>query len=296
MQGTAWLYVRQLVNSQAWQRRQFSGPRDFKVQPVFQDEIGLTTVIPAGADGRQLNINSMLQLGNDEAARHGIEQPTRQEVVHLGLYDAARRNPLLPSALKSGEVHKIARAALLDQDAAPTDITENELELVTERFADAVEPHLNDDLDDFNRWFVGANNSLVQQIAKRKKAPGGVLDRKRVEAALAELGWRSLRHWATCIEIQMRSVAAELPQPLVSEDLARFELTYYQQEWLGGLSLCIFGERFGFVREAVWNVIEPPFDETSKGILLRMLQYYAMASTMRREVDRLQSRKRRLRS
>lgn len=293
MQDTAWLYVWRMLNSGAWLRRQFSGALDFKVNRPFQDEFGLTSLIPAAMDGQPMTIERLFQIGNEEATRRGISEPSRQEAIHLGLVTAARRDPLRPEELNPDEINRIVRAALLDQNAAPTDVTDDELEIVSERFADAVEPHLADGTEEFDRWFLGPQNSLVKQIAQRKKARGGALEHKRVSAALTELGWRGLRQRTTCIEIQMRCVAASLPRPLDSDDLARFETIYAQQDWLGGLSLCMFGERFSFLRDAAWALVDPADEEDSKGTLLRMLQYYGTASTFRREVDRVRHRTRR---
>lgn len=299
---TAFLYVRKLMSSRTWLRRRFTGPNDFKVSRLVQGEFGITTVVPASYDPKSvddhsrdskslddmlLDDTSLMRLGNQEAQRRGITKPSREQVVQVGLYFAAKLDPLPPESRTQDELRRITRAALLDPNMAPADVTDEELLMVAERFADAVESHLDDDIEDFHKWLLGPKNSFVTQLAKQRKAPGGVLAKERVTAALAELGWRSLSHWALCVETQMRCVAADLSEPLLREDLARFEMTYCRQPWLGGsISLCLLAERFGFLLEAVWDLIENPADTAARGTLLRLLQYYAAASTTRRDVDR----------
>lgn len=292
---TAWLYAQKLLGSRALLRRRFTGPADFRVSREMRDATGVPNVVPADLDRAPLDVAGLMRLGNEEAARQGVDSPGREEAVRLGLYAAARRNPLPAGSLVDegtgdARLRRLVRSALLEPDLAPGDVTDEELGIVTERFADAVEPHLGDDRDDFDVWFDGPKNTLVSQMAKRRKAPGGGLDPKRVTAALAELGWRGLRLGAECVEMQMRAVAADLPEPLSAADLARYEAVYYRRPWLGGLSLCLLWGRFEFLKEAVWDVVERPEDELAVGTLLRLLQYYAAAAPQRREVDRARKR------
>lgn len=294
---TSFFYAEKLLNSRALLKRRFTGPADFRIGDQMRKETGRWSVVPADLDGKPLGIRGLMKLGHKEATRQLLEEPTREQLVHLGLYAAARTNPLPPESFgddagsQKERLRRLVRSALLDTDLAPDDITEQELEIISERFADAVDPHLGDDRDDFRRWFDGPKSTLVKQIAKRKKAKGGERDSARVFAALAEQGWRGLLLAAECIEIQMRAVAANLPEPLSAADLARYKAVYSRQPWLGGLSLCMLWGRFDFLREAIWDVIERPGDPVPVGTLLRLLQYYADAAPLRRDVDRQRKRK-----
>jgi hypothetical protein len=151
--------------------------------------------------------------------------------------------------------------------------------------------HTGDTASEFNTWFTDRKNSLVKQIAKQRRAEGGELEPELVRRALLRLGWDAYQYVAGCLSMQMQAVAKALPDPLTSVERKIFAEMHLFQPHYGNLTLILLGERIGFVESVVRDICDNPGDRHPVEVLHRLLQFYAMMATDRREADRKRKRK-----
>jgi hypothetical protein len=156
------------------------------VVPSGRTEPGDRNVLPEdlGLDargcGQRWGVKELIRRGQAQARQAGYPRPTIAQAIHHGLVEAARRNPL---PVAEAKVPRLVRAALFDVDWAEQPDPAL-VEIVTERLLTALHPHLTDATQAFEKWFLGPNNSLVHQLAKQRRSPGGVLAEDEVRRVL----------------------------------------------------------------------------------------------------------------
>jgi hypothetical protein len=217
-----------------------------------------------------------------------VIRPSGSDCVRFGLLRAARLNPLY---IQPDEVPALVRMALYDsplgEKVDPT--TANQ---VVQRAQEALELHLADETNDFDRWFNGSHNSFNGQIAKRKRAPGGKLKRDVVHKGLFEQGWRAYQYVADCVHTAFYLFRQLLPVPLNVLENRVFERMYLKQKYFGDLPSLMLTERFPQLQPILTNVWEDEDNTEAVAIMHRLLEYYAEMAPERRSADRrTQSRK-----
>lgn len=260
-----------------------------RVSRVGRDVAEERTILPASlgqnarGEGEPWSVDQLLREGREAAVAAGVQRPSEEDCVHYGFIAAARRNPL---HLSQEEVLTLVRMALYESIPLDEPLEPDLVDLVVERTLTALQGHLGDQAGDFNAWFSGPKNSFVQQIARRKLLPGGVLDRDQVRRALLELGWEAYNYVADCIHAMMRVFQQLLPEPLSATEASWFEQMHLKQPHFGNLPVVLLVERFRFVREVLWEIWENPGDPEPIAVLHRLLSYYAEMASARRELDR----------
>lgn len=83
------------------------------------------------------------------------------------------------------------------------------------------QPHLAESAADFTNWFQGPNNSLVRQVAKKKRAAGGPLDQAVVQRVLSDQGWRANREAVAVMHRLLEYYAAMAPERRSADRLAK---------------------------------------------------------------------------
>ena len=139
-----------------------------------------------------------------------------------------------------------------------------------------------------DQWIEDSKSNLLHRISKCSDC---TMDQSQVKAALLEIGWRSLRTIAKCVDAQMRLFRDALAEPLTRIENDLFEQTYLMNRWFD-LPLIILHDRFGFLKEAIpefWNDPEAP---DALAVVHTMLHYYSQIIERRREADRLHKRNR----
>src|SRR5262249_41964565 len=147
--------------------------------------------------------------------------------------------------------------------------------LVTERVSGALHNHLEDTTQQFEKWFLGSKNSFVHQIAKQRRSRGGQLDDDTVREVLLHLGWTAYGYMSNCLSAQMQTVARALPEPLTTEERAVFAQMHLPQLYFGNLPLVLVIERFGTIKDVLWEVWERLPDTAPIAVLHRLLDYYS---------------------
>lgn len=160
------------------------------------------------------------------------------------------------------------------------------LGFVRDRLQTALHAHLGDSTDDFEKWYLGGKNSLVHQLAKQKRSPGGQLDVSKVREVLLHLGWQAYQYASDCVHAQMRIFQNALPHTLSDRERLLFEHMHQRQPYLGQLPMVLLIPRLKFIRGVLWDLWEQLPDATMTPVLHRMLRYYATLATRRREADR----------
>lgn len=160
------------------------------------------------------------------------------------------------------------------------------LECVEDRLLTAIYPHLEDDNQAFDKWFLGPKNSLIHQLAKQKRSPGGELPEEDVRKVLLELGWQSYQFAANCIHAQMRTFQNAIPEPLSPREALLFEHMHLPQAYLGNFPLILLAPRFGFIKGLLWEIWERLPDRDLLPVFYRLLDFYGEMARRRREADR----------
>ncbi len=279
----AWYLTLKSWKLRPYLKRNFGAHKDLRLSPSARKSPEEDHLVPVVVDGRQWDLAELFRQGREEALRRGEDNAGVKRLVHLGLMRGAQLSPL---EISGENVTALIRRALFDPETARPDVSEELVGQVWDRFCEAFEKHLDDTTDEFNKWWLDAHDGIVNQFAKKKTAPGGMLDRNDVTAALAEIGFRSFGAVAECVEAAMNEFASLLPRPLTAYERQLYEAIYYRQPWLGGLSLALVFDRMHFLREALLAVWEQPSDVRRIRVLHRMLDYYAAMSTEAREADR----------
>jgi hypothetical protein len=166
------------------------------------------------------------------------------------------------------------------------------VETVTERLLIALDRHLEEENSKFEKWFLGPKSSLVHQLSKQKRSPGGELDEGEVAKVLLHQGWQAYQYASNCIHAQMRIFQNALPTPLTDIERVRFEHAFLPQPYLGNLPLVLLAPRVGFVQGLISDIWEQLPDLSLVPVLHRLLDYYATMAVRRREADRTIKRRR----
>jgi hypothetical protein len=151
---------------------------------------------------------------------------------------------------------------------------------------DALEQHLDDNQDDFDRWFCGPKSNLVSQIAKRKKALFGELERNVVNQILAEQGWLAYRYVGDCVHTAMYLFRKLLPEPLSEAEGRLFERMHLRQDCFGGLPAAMIAERLSLLHPILPQVFQEPDNTLPVAVMHRLLDYYGEMAVARRDADK----------
>lgn len=225
----------------------------------------------------------MIQRGASSACSAGYPKPTTAQCILHGFIAAARLSPL---PLPEDKVPLLVCSALFDID--PTEKPDARLvEIVEERLLTALHRHLQDDDFAFEKWFLGPKNSLVHQLSKQKRSPGGELEEGEVRKVLLHFGWQAYEFASNCVRAQMRTFQNALPHSLTATEKLLFEHMHLPQPYLANLPLVLIIPRFGFCKGVLWEIWEHLPDLSRVPILYRMLDYYCTLATRRRQADRL---------
>jgi hypothetical protein len=264
-------------------------PTSLRVSRVGRDVADERSILPAAlgldaqGEGELWGVDRLLREGRAAARAAGVQSPTEEDCVHHGFTAAARRNPL---SINDEEVPPLVRMALYESIPGTEMPDRDLLDLIVERTLTAMHSHLMEPANDFERWFSGPKNSFVQQIARRKLLPGGVLDRDLVRRALLELGWQSHGYVADCLHVMMRVFQTSLPAPLSADEASWYEHMHLKQPYLGNLPLVLLIERFPFLHSVLWEIWNNPGDPEPIAVLHRLLSYYGEMAEERRTTDR----------
>lgn len=256
-----------------------SGRRDSTQTDILPDDLGLD---PFG-HGTRWSVRELIQRGAEAARSAGDREPTTGQCIRFGFMEAARHNPL---PVEADRVPLLVRTALFHVD--PADEPDSQLvEVVTERLLTALHLHLEDGGEAFEKWFLGPKNSLVHQLSKQKRSPGGQLDEAAVRQVLLHLGWQSYESGSNCLHAQMRTFQNALPHPLRDPERLLFEHMYQRQLYLGNLPLALLIPRLTFLKEMLWEMWEHLPDLSRVPVFHRLLDYYSILANRRRQADRL---------
>jgi hypothetical protein len=234
-------------------------------------------------EGKTWKLDRLLDEGRAEAQEQGVSRPSGMDCVRYGLLRAARRDPLRPQA---GEVPGLIRMALYESPSGRKADPETTGRVI-ERALEAVRPHLADGTNAFDRWFRGAKNSFVDQIAKRQQAPGGKLMPAVVRQVLSDQGWLAYQHVADCVHTALYLFRRLHPVPLSEAEGRAFERVHLKQDYFGGLPSLMLAERFPQLWSILTDVWEEVDNREAVAVMHRLLYYYSEMASTRRVADRL---------
>lgn len=255
-----------------------------------QDILPVTLGLDGQRRGARWTVAELLEQGRAAAVAAGNRSPDTAHCIAAGLLAAARLDPLDPRSLSETEARQLVRLALFDLGPALEAVDEPRRQAVIARLLAALERHIGDDTEKFDGWFFEGRDDLIHQIAKQRKR-GSPIDRAIVRAVLVDLVSDAYSYVGDCVCLLMQDFLRGLPAPLQPDERILFEALFFKQAYLGGLPLIILRERFGFLREAIPELLEDPRDDRQWGVLLRLLQFYGEMSSRRREVDRAYKRR-----
>ncbi len=249
-------------------------------ETVLPETVGQT----AGGEGDPRTPERLLREGEAEARRQGIYNPDESEQVRYGLLCAARRDPL--PVEDAGEVEGLVRFALYEAVPEGDRTVPGVNELILGRLLLAVPPHLADSNEAFDGWLLGANNSLVAQLAKQKRAEGGPLERDVVRRALQDLGWEAYRYVADCVHTMLHVFRRLVVPALTERERGLFDHMHLKQPHFGNLPFALLAERIPLLLPVLEEVWGNPADRQTIGVMHRLLAYYGEMASQRRALDR----------
>ena len=275
-----WFLYQYSRRTQAFIRRRFRSRRDLLVPQSGRSTKGERDILPwakSKTDSSKTRlpatVDELMAVGATRAAQEGVEHPTAQQKIQFGFVVAAERMPRL--SLSSKQISALTRAVTFNVGSGNLGLHPNQAALIRERLARALGSHLDDaTIELFNAWIWGPKNSVVKQIKKQKKAPGGELDRDEVRQALVELGWQAHASVARSVEALMIDFRKAIRPRLNRKETRVFNHLYLCHKRFGGISLIILRERLEFMGSFLWQLVEQPGKE-QLAILYRLLSFYA---------------------
>ena len=221
--------------------------------------------------------------GRQRAIAAGLQRPNFAHQIHYGLLAQAELNPL--TLRREPERRALIKTVLFNVESSAS-VTADELKYIRDRLAIAFNRHLPDSAEDFNKWFWGAKNSLVKQIAKQRRALGGELDGDVVRDALVELGWEAYPSVARCVAVFMKEFQKAVTPRLGAIESRIFEGVYLPHKMFGGLPFLMLAERMEFVQGFVWQFVEQA-EHRKVDVLYRLLSFYSAMIDRRRRADKV---------
>jgi hypothetical protein len=271
--------------------RRFKTITDLHVKRGSRDESADLSILPADLgfvageteEHKPWGIERLLKEGSEGNKVANSVPRTFEESISYGFLAGARRNPLVLE--KRDDVVWLLRTCLFDDAQFDPPPSEEIVAHVYERLGNALNKHREDDSDTLAKWVYGPKSSLISQIAKQKKAPGGVLNQNDVRRAILHIGWNSYRYVGDCVHACMYYVAKALGSELAGSDRTCFEQVYLRQTYLADLPLVVIGERLDFVRPLIVRFWPAGPQGQDIAVLYRLLQWYGSMAASRRAAD-----------
>lgn len=271
-----------------FQNRLFQYSRDLYLRQNSREEDNTRTVLPPFLGqsregcGHAWTISELMEQGALTAEEFEIRRPSQKQIIHCGLFAAARRCPL---TVPPDQIEGLIRASLF-QSGASSEIDETTKDQIEERVSRAVHQHLNVGTNtEFMNWLSGGTSSFVKQLADQKKAPGGRIAQQVVRDVLLELGWQAYHYMADCFSLQIQAFKQAIPDPLSASEQVRFDRIFLPHPALGHLPLLMIRPRISAFNQA-FQVYWETGDETMIPVLHQLLNFYAFMSNERRNADR----------
>lgn len=271
-----------------FQNRLFQYSRDLYLRQNSREEDNTRTVLPPflgqsrEGRGHAWTISELMEQGALTAEEFEIRRPSQKQIIHCGLFAAARRCPL---TVPPDQIEGLIRASLF-QSGASSEIDETTKDQIEERVSRAVHQHLNVGTNtEFMNWLSGGTSSFVKQLADQKKAPGGRIAQQVVRDVLLELGWQAYHYMAGCFSLQAQAFKQAIPDPLSASEQARFDRIFLPHPALGNFPLLMIRQRITAFNQA-FLVYWETGDETMIPVFHQLLNFYAFMSNERRNGDR----------
>jgi hypothetical protein len=259
--------------------RKFKYSRDLFVRPLGRETKGKPDVLPEHV---RLTVTGLIKQGREAAHEAGHCNPSSKEAISFGLYESARLDPL---EVESDRVRNLVLGALFDTDGHRDPPSQEIIDIVTERLLEAIHRHLADPREAFESWFFGSDNTLIRQIAKQRKKPGGAIPHEDVRRTLLHLGIRAYDYLGACIHALMRTIKNSIPEPLNEQEKRIFEHMHETQPYYGNLPVALLAERMEEIQQAVAAIWTEPENPEHIRVLHRLLHYYDEMAQLRRQAD-----------
>ena len=245
---------------------------------VLPDDLGML----ADGTGKKWSIGRLIREGEEEARRDGIVRPTTQQKISYGLLAAARLNPL--RQLNKPRTRALVRCAMFDLPAGKKP-KKHRRELLRERILVAINRHLDDSAEQFNRIFAGGGSNFLKTVGDQPGQPGGRRERDEVRRVYLDLCWYAYAYMADSLQ----AVAGWFDRALgdlTPQERKIYEQIYRRQRYFGGLPLLLLFERKSCIKLALMEIWENPTDREAISVLHKLLAYYFEMATKRRAADR----------
>ena len=253
---------------------------DAGTSDILPGDLGLTW----RGEGEPWTIGWLKNEGLASAKAAGIDNPTPDEILWYGLYEAARMSPLM---IADREVECLVQRALFAIQPEHAKVVPDALPYVKRHVRAFLKDHVYDTTEEFDRCCIeDPKANLYHRISKRKDCPWKHSERGVIRAAMLELGWQSLKMLGQSIDMFARTFAAALPQPLTRSERHLFRRTYQAHRAFGRLPLPLLYDRFDCLHPAVLAMWNDPADGTAVGVLRRLFYWYSEVAENRRAGDR----------
>jgi hypothetical protein len=247
----------------------------------YDDGHALTGRLGLGPNcaGRGWSSAEINDVGVRSAREGGISNPTPDQIYWRALFEAARSNPL---RLNVAEVESIARQSLFAIAPGRGAVTHDQLQYIADIVATSLREVCSLPEDETAKWICDRKSNLLHRISKRRDLP---MPKEQVKQVMLELGWKSFRLLADCVDTQMRAIRDAMSTPL-----NRFEADRYERNFLNNSSFCvpliILHDRLDVLKDAIINYWNNRDDPDAVAVVQTMMYYFSVLVEYERSEDR----------
>jgi hypothetical protein len=230
-------------------------------------------------EGRGWTSAEIKDIGVRSAREGGVSNPTPDQIYWRALFEAARIDPL---RLDQAEVESIARQSLFAIAPGKGSVTHDQLKYVADIVATSLREVCAHPEDETAKWISDRKSNLLRRISKRRDLP---MPKEQVKPVMLELGWKSFRLMADCVDTQMRAIRDALSTPL-----NRFEADRYERSFLNNSSLCvpliILHDRLDVLKDSILHYWNNRDDPDAVAVVQTMMYYFSVLIEYERSEDR----------
>jgi hypothetical protein len=295
-----WLHYARLLNSTSPLSNKFGCDRAFRVGRGAPSPLAGQPLLPVDLlaeldrePGCDRPLGRLRELGRRAAAERNTPAPTPEQLYWLGCYAAARRmdppTPRPDAATIRARVRDALYAGIPDLDDPRV---REHMREVYFRYLTCLGKHVHSAHPDadgrLERMAMGVNN-LPRQLGRLTTRTSGPLDKADVRAALNGLGWAAGAQVADLLDALLGVLEELIDPPLAEAELGAFRLLHRKTEVFGGIPYPLVERRSAVLAPALLDLMAAADDEEERrivGALDRLVLWYGMMASQRREIDR----------
>ncbi|PHS04715.1 MAG: hypothetical protein COA78_16190 [Blastopirellula sp.] len=284
------LIYQQKTRTREFITRRFTRVADLFIKEKFKDSLGDHILsdeleVNGWSFGEDCSVINLIKSGKESLIEFK-QEPGEANSILAGLENYALKDPLKLESMKHEQKTIHIRKILFNSELIRTSVTDDEKETITRRLVKAINQHLDDSSEKFNRWFYEKRDNLIHLISKQKKY-GGVMEREKVRQTIIDYEFEAHRCIARTSQFALKTMLNCFPVPLSDSEHHHFSALYLNQEDFGNLPLSMFTHRFPDLKNVILQIQNEPTNRSHFRTLITMMYLLSELTKKRQEVDRV---------